>query len=108
MRRLLPIIACLMLALVLFSGTMAHASEAAGPGEISVLAHFDGDGDQSPADEHGSVPHHHGVCHADHVGLAADLGAAGVMTDVGTRLPAAAPLLLPSASLGAALRPPIA
>jgi hypothetical protein len=108
MRKLLPIVASLMLALVLFSGTRAHAAEAAGVAETEIIAHFEGDGDQAPADEHGPAPHHHGLCHADHVGIAADLGARELIGHAEVAPLASGPLHLPSASLGAALRPPIA
>ena len=108
MRRLLPLISCLMLALVLFSGTTAHAAEAAGSGATEVLGHYDGDRDQVPADEHGSVPHHHGICHADHVGLPAGLASPGIETAAEAALQIAPPTHHPSAEPGAALRPPIA
>lgn len=109
MRRLVPLISCLMLALILFSGTAAHAVEAAGTATTSqALAHFDGDGDQVPADEHGAVPHHHGICHGDHIGLPAGLAPPGVETIIASALRMASPAPHPSAELGAALRPPIA
>lgn len=109
MRRLVPLISCLMLALILFSGTAAHAVEAAGnTASTQVLAHFDGDGDQVPADEHGPVPHHHGICHGDHVGLPVGLAPPGVGTTVKSAPRMVTDAHRPSADLGAAIRPPIA
>ena len=70
MRKLLPLLACLMLVLTSWSG-VAHATEIAGSGEASsseMYAHVDGDGDQVPADADRSYPHHHASCHGHDVG----------------------------------------
>jgi hypothetical protein len=75
---------------------------------MAAAVHFDGDGDQAPADEHGSVPHHHGICHADHVGLPAGLTPPAPDLSANASPRAASSLDLPSAGPGAALRPPIA
>ena len=74
MRRLLSLVSILMLAVMLWTGTTAHAAEAMGCVEVSAEAfgHFDGDSDQVPADPDKGVPHHHGGCHGHHVGVAVD------------------------------------
>lgn len=51
---------------------MAHAAEALGCASSSVTeasVHFDGDGDEVPADSDSPVPHHHGGCHGHHANL---------------------------------------
>lgn len=108
MRRFLSIIAAFMVMLTLWSATTAHAAEDLRPAASEMAVHFDGDGDEAPADEHGTVPHHHGICHADHVGIPAALepdahDVAGAVRPNGARDSFRA-----SADLGAALRPPIA
>lgn len=108
MRRLLPLLASLMLVLTLWSGVAAHASETVEPAIAEAVAHFDGDRDQVPADEHGSVPHHHGICHADHVGIPAALAPADAHAGDCAPFRAKPALLPPSAATGAELRPPIA
>lgn len=72
MRRLLPFLSCLMLVLSLWTGARAHAAETLTCGEVTELSasvHFEGDGDEVPADADMGVPHHHGSCHGHHVGL---------------------------------------
>ena len=69
MRKLLPILAYLMLVLTGWS-SMSHAAEAAG-GSFAGLTfevHAPGDGDEAPADGDAGVPHHHAVCHGHDVG----------------------------------------
>lgn len=68
MRKLVPLLACLMLVLVVWAGT-AHATEAGGV-ETSVTqmaAHTPGDGDEVAADADKGYPHHHASCHEHHV-----------------------------------------
>ncbi len=71
MRRLSALYLCLMLALSLGFGSVAHAAE--GPGaELSTatsIGHADGDGDQVPADSEKGYPHHHGGCHGHDLGV---------------------------------------
>lgn len=110
MRGLLSLVGTLMLVVMLWTGTTAHAAEAMGCIEVSADApgHFEGDEDQVPADPDKGVPHHHGGCHGHHVGVASD-----------TEAPNAAPASSNSPGLrhesmasgcdpGTALRPPIA
>ena len=75
MRAWLRLIASLMLAVMLWTGNVAHAAEAFGCVEVSAETpgHFDGDQDQTPADTDQAVPHHHGGgCHGHHNATAAD------------------------------------
>lgn len=72
MRKLLPLLACLMLVLTGFAG-MAHAAEAAGGSVFGVelTVHAPGDGDEVPADSDNGLPHHHNACHGHDVGAPA-------------------------------------
>ena len=66
MRRLLPLLACLMLVLTLWAGTGAHAVETLQPVDSVAALHGEhsaGDADEVPADSDRATPHHHGVCH---------------------------------------------
>lgn len=72
MRRLLPLLGCLTLLVMMWTGGAAHAAEALGCASTSVTeasVHFDGDDDQVPADSGSSVPHHHGGCHGHHASI---------------------------------------
>lgn len=108
MRRVLPLIAAVMVMLTLWSGTAAHAAEDLRPAAAEMAMHFDGDGDEAPADDHGTVPHHHGICHADHVGIPAALAANQIEDAEANRPHDLAEAFAASADLGAAIRPPIA
>lgn len=72
MRKLLPLLACLMLVLTGFAG-MAHAAEAAGGSVLGIELpiHAPGDGDEVPADSDNGLPHHHNACHGHDVGTPA-------------------------------------
>lgn len=72
MRKLLPLLACLMLVLTGFAG-MAHAAEAAGGSVLGIelAIHAPGDGDEVPADSDNGLPHHHNACHGHDVGTPA-------------------------------------
>ncbi len=68
MRKLVPLLACLMLVFTVWAG-MAHAAEGGG-GEMSrteMAAHAPGDGDEVSADADKNYPHHHASCHEHHV-----------------------------------------
>ena len=107
MRRLLPLISALLVVLTFWASTSARASEASVP-QVAATAHFDGDHDQVPADEHGPAPHHHNMCAADQIGMPASTSPATAEIET---LSAARPTRAPplsSAELGASLRPPIA
>jgi hypothetical protein len=69
MRKLLPLLACLMLSLAGWS-SMVHAAEATGDSvlEIGSSVHVSGDGDEVPADGDNGLPHHHGACHGHDLG----------------------------------------
>lgn len=65
MRRWLTMIASLMLAVMVWTGGVAHAAEAFSCTEVSASesGHFDGDEDQTPSDSGKAVTHHHSGCH---------------------------------------------
>lgn len=66
MRSLLPMLICLML--VFTGSSMAHPAESPAPMAASdITLHVAGDGDEHPADQHSSLPHHHNVCHGHDV-----------------------------------------
>ena len=108
MRPLVPFFACLMIVLTLWSGSAAHASEQVGPVAVEAAAHFEGDRDQVPADEHQPVPHHHAACHADNVSLPAELPPVRSEPVNKALVAMRASQGLPEAPPGATLRPPIA
>ena len=110
MRGLSSLVGTLMLVVMLWAGTMAHAAEAMQCTEVSAdtAGHFDGDGDEVPADPEKGVPHHHAGCHGHHVGLAAD-AAASKAAPASTRSPDLRREATASGcDPGTALRPPIA
>lgn len=74
MRRLLPLISALMLVLILWGGSAAHAAEAMQCAEATAASagHFAGDADEIPSDSDNATPHHHGVCHGHCMGVPAD------------------------------------
>lgn len=110
MRRLLPLISAFMLVLVLWTGTAAHAAEAVECGETTVAAagHFEGDGDEVPADSDKSTPHHHGVCHGHCAAVPADGHAADIGAPSGILQVLAPSNFLSGTPPDLALRPPIA
>jgi len=68
MRRWLSMIASLMLAVMVWTGGVAHAAEALSCAEVSATesGHFNGDEDQTPSDSGKAVTHHHSGCHGHH------------------------------------------
>lgn len=72
MQRLLTIMLGLFLAASLGLGAASHACEVAAPDHgtsISLIAHFDGDGDQVRSDADKAFPHHHANCHGHDIGV---------------------------------------
>lgn len=64
MRRLATFFSALMLVLVLWTGTTAHAAERLEcvPVEMEVVGHYEWDEDQNPAGTENGIPHHHTGC----------------------------------------------
>lgn len=111
MHRWLHFIGALMFAVMLWTSSASHAAEAFGCVEVSAEAagHFDGDGDQTPADPDKGVPHHHGGgCHGHHNAMSAGGEAAPTATSSGAILAPSPDTLLAGRGPPAALRPPIA
>jgi len=110
MRRFLPFISALLLVLVLWTGSAAHAAEAIGCVEVtsSAAGHFEGDRDEVPSDSDKATPHHHNACHGHCMATPYD--------DLQSPLPLTASITLTEAITdfhsgigpGATLRPPIA
>ncbi len=107
MRKLLSLLACLMLVLTGFAG-MTHAAEAAGGSVLGLelVVHAPGDGDEVPADSDNGLPHHHNACHGHDVGTPATIsGSQATLSMVDPeRGPLSSPL--PDARGGVLPRPP--
>jgi hypothetical protein len=73
MARLSSLFACMLLALMLGLGSVAHAVETTGCASAAEAAegvsgvHVDGDEDQVPSDAAKAYPHHHASCHGHHL-----------------------------------------
>ncbi len=108
MRKLLPLLACLMLVLTGWT-SMAHAAEPIGCVETAsadLATHGAGDTDEVPADDGKGYPHHHGTCHGHTI--TAPTAPAGALhaIDRRARLFVAANRPLSSSGADPALRPP--
>ena len=110
MRRILPFLCAVLLGMMLWTGTAAHAAEALSCAEVSASAagHFEGDTDQVPSDDRDASPHHHSLCHGHCVGISPEMGALSSSDAVSRPAPAPAVIGISQSRLGSALRPPIA
>ena len=110
MHRLLPFLSALMLVLVLWTGSVAHAAEAIDCGEVttSVVGHFEGDRDEVPADSDKATPHHHNACHGHCVAMSSSDDAALPLHASSGSVTEAVSDFRSGAGPGASLRPPIA
>ena len=71
MRALLKLVAIFCLIIGLMAGSIVHAMETGGGGEVTAATewlHADGDHDQVPADADKNYPHHHDGCHGHDLG----------------------------------------
>lgn len=105
------LVASLMVAVMLWTANVAHAAEAFGCVEVAVEApgHFDGDGDQTPADPDKGVSHHHGGnCHGHHNATNDADGAGPLTAAAGALLDRGPDIRIAGRAPPAALRPPIA
>lgn len=110
MRRFLPFISALMLVLVLWTGSAAHAAEAIDCGDVTIseIGHFEGDRDEVPADSDNATLHHHSACHGHCVATPSEDLPASQPRSAGTTLVEATADFCPGSAPGATLRPPIA
>jgi hypothetical protein len=103
-------LACLMLVLMLWTGTAAHAAETLLPiAEPSGInwEHAHGDADEVPADADKASPHHHGLCHGHDFRVPPGYSPAAPI--VAANLPGFPPVhALSPVQADKALRPPIA
>ena len=110
MRGWLSIVGALMLAVMLWTGSMAHAADASGCVDVTADA-IDSDGgkrDQTPAIPDNALCHHHGGCHSHHVAIPSD-GTSDLSRDPQTRpVGEARDSRVDGGEPGTALRPPIA
>ena len=73
MRSLSSLVACMLLALILGLGSVAHAAETVGctaaaeAATATAAGHADGDEDQVPGDSGKPYTHHHASCHGHHL-----------------------------------------
>lgn len=110
MRGWLSLVGAFMLAVMLWTGSTAHAAEVLGCIEVNAdsIGQEEGKPDPAPAAPDKGVPHHHGGCHSHHVavpdGDAAKMPAAMAASPIG----AAADAMVAGGEPGTALRPPIA
>jgi hypothetical protein len=109
MRRFLHLCGALMLAVMLWTSSTAHAREVMGCAEASgaIAGHYDGDADQVPADSDQSVPHHHGGCHGHHVAVSSTDGSCDIPVPSSLR-GRASEHITTGCDPGSSLRPPIA
>jgi hypothetical protein len=107
-RKLLPMIALLMLAMLAWAvPTQAGGVSACATGvEAACFSHTPGDVDEAPADEHDTQPHHHGGCHGHHIGLADHDRADGPQAGLGQTEFAQALVRPVSSGTDPGLRPP--
>lgn len=114
MRRLLNILALVMLVLSLGMTATAHATERpnvaaaaqATTADIVAEGHTPGDADQVPADGDSDYPHHHGGCHGDHVAAPVTIGSAFALHDLPLAPVSASGSMRPLSMADPALRPP--
>ena len=114
MRRLLNILACLMLVCSLGATATAHALErpdasisgSETPGEQIAEGHTPDDSDQVPADGDKGYPHHHGGCHGDHIAAPVKVASTTVMRDLRLAPVFTGQTMLPLSTADPALRPP--
>ena len=107
MRKFLPFLAFLMLALTGVSG-MAHAADLSGGkvAGVEFTIHIDGQNNQAPSDGDQSFPHHHNYCHGHDLGTTAQTNPGQTLASSG-----APPVMTAVASLKACdghvhLKPP--
>lgn len=111
MRQWLRLVGSLMLLVMLWTGNAAHAAEAFGCVEVGAEApgHFDGDGDQTPADPAKGAAHHHGGgCHGHHNATGAGGGAPPLPDSAAALLDRGPDIRIAGRAPPTALRPPIA
>lgn len=75
MHRWTSLIGAMLLALMLWTGGVAHAAERFDciPATVEATSHIDGDRDQLPSAPDQGVTHHHSGCSGHHVGAPANL-----------------------------------
>ena len=80
MQRWVSLIGALVLAVSVLAGGMAHAAERFDciPTTAEAVGHYDGDGDEWPADGEPGVAHHHSGCSGHQLGTPVD--SAGLVT----------------------------
>ena len=78
MKRWTNLFGALLLVLFLWTGTPASAADGYLPVSVAgeSVAHFDGDSDQVPSDDHNSTSHHHVTCGEQFAVAANDLPSA--------------------------------
>jgi hypothetical protein len=113
-RRLLNILACLVLVCSLGATATAHALERPDAsisttetrGEQIAEGHTPGDADEVPADGDKGYPHHHGGCHGDHIAAPVKIASTALTRDLRLAPISAGRSMRPLSTADPALRPP--
>ena len=110
MRRLLPFLGALMVAMMLWTGSAANAAEILGCVEVAADAagHFEGDQDQVPSDPDKGTPHHHGQCHGHCTSVIRDAGGTAFRLESAAAIGPGLQSATTGCDPGTTLRPPIA
>ena len=110
MRGWLSLVGAVMLAVMLWTGSMAHAAEAFGCVEISAdsIGQENGEPDPAPGAPDKAIPHHHGGCHSHHVAVPSDDAADVAVAAGASPIGATAQFMAAGGEPATALRPPIA
>jgi hypothetical protein len=109
MHRWKSLLGMLMLVLMIWAGTSAHAAERTDAVAVTAeIGHYEGDGDQVPADQHEGVAHHHAPCADQHVGALGTEPSAYAVSGARSALLPERQSNAPGREPEADLRPPIA
>jgi len=108
--RLWTTLGTLMLVLLLWTGGMAHAAERLDciPTTAEAAGHYDGDGDEWPADGEQGVAHHHAGCSGHQLGTPAQAAELIISHSADLGPFAWREAGIPARSPDSLLRPPIA
>lgn len=110
MRRWLSLLGTLMLVVMLWTGSTAHAAEMFVCVETTAASadHSSGKRDQSPADSGKAATHHHGGCHSHHVAVPGDEASTVSSDTIADPVGLAPDFRVAGDEPGTTLRPPIA
>lgn len=105
-RRLLSLLACLMLVVTLWGGAVQAAALDCNETMGQMAVHIAGDCDEVPADAHKNYPHCHTGCHGQHVDAPMPFRVVIRVSDLSRDYIPAAEGTLAAHQFGPTLRPP--